>query len=152
MALRDRAPESDFRVIQYALETDSLAGAAGFEPLHLIIGIAKTLSSGWEDSNIRISIDVCRAAPHSQKSLKPGSTAADARGLGTKKTPALEIVDRTAGVMTTVDEALGLHQWLTEDAEEASEIRLLLLGRAVLSLRVNNLQRSRRMAVIGRCC
>jgi hypothetical protein len=54
--------------------------------------------------------------------------------------------------MTTVDEALGLHQWLTEDAEEASEIRLLLLGRAVLSLRVNNLQRSRRMAVIGRCC
>jgi hypothetical protein len=39
MALRDRAPESDFRVIQYALETDSLAGAAGFEPLHLRIGI-----------------------------------------------------------------------------------------------------------------
>ena len=29
-------------------------------------------------------------------------------------------------MMTTVDEALGLHQWLTEDAEEASEIRLLL--------------------------
>ena len=73
MALRDRAPESDFRgyfsegntaisrhlvrgPLWYALETDWLAEAGGFEPLHLRIGIAETLSSGREDSNIRISI------------------------------------------------------------------------------------------------
>jgi Poly-beta-hydroxybutyrate polymerase (PhaC) N-terminus len=91
IALRDRAPESNFRgefsdtetkldegntaisrhfergPLYYALETDWLAGAEGFEPLHLRIGIAKTLHSGREDSSIRISIEVCRAAPHSQR-------------------------------------------------------------------------------------
>ena len=81
MALRDRALESDFRgyfsdtetkldegntaisrhfergPLWYALETDWLAEAGGFERLHLRIGIAETLSSGREDSNIRISIE-----------------------------------------------------------------------------------------------
>ena len=42
--------------IPSALETDRLAEAGGFERLHLRIGIAETLSSGREDSNIRISI------------------------------------------------------------------------------------------------
>ena len=67
MALRDRAPESDFRrqfsdtetkldkgnaaisrhfehsPLRYALETDWLVGAAGFEPLHLKIKFANPL-------------------------------------------------------------------------------------------------------------
>ena len=44
---------------------DWLAGAAGFEPLHLKIGIAKTLSSGGEDidysENLRVLVDELRA-------------------------------------------------------------------------------------------
>jgi hypothetical protein len=44
-----------------------MAGVEGLEPQHLRIGIAKILSSGREDSSIRISIEVCRAAPHSQR-------------------------------------------------------------------------------------
>jgi hypothetical protein len=41
-------------VIQYALETDWLADAAGFEHLHSRIEIAKTLSSRRQDSNLCI--------------------------------------------------------------------------------------------------
>ena len=37
------------RLICDALETDWLAGAAGFEPLHSELGFATTLSSGRED-------------------------------------------------------------------------------------------------------
>jgi hypothetical protein len=51
--------------IPYALETDWPVGAAGFEPLHLKIGIAKTLSSGREDidysENLRVLTDELRA-------------------------------------------------------------------------------------------
>jgi hypothetical protein len=42
--------------LRHALETDWLVEAGGFERLHLRIGIAETLSSGREDSNICISI------------------------------------------------------------------------------------------------
>jgi hypothetical protein len=76
MALRDRGPESDFRgyfsdtetkldegnteisrhfergPLWYALETDWLVEAGGFEPLHLRIEFAKTLRSGREHSNV----------------------------------------------------------------------------------------------------
>jgi hypothetical protein len=41
--------------IPYALETDWPVGVAGFEPLHLRIGFAKTLRVGLEDSNLCIS-------------------------------------------------------------------------------------------------
>jgi hypothetical protein len=41
-------------VSPYALETDWLAEAAGFEHLHSRIGIAKTLSSRRQDSNLCI--------------------------------------------------------------------------------------------------
>jgi hypothetical protein len=65
--------------IPYALETDWPVGAAGFEPLHrmrrredsnLCISeseFAKTLSLGRQDSNLRMSIEICRAAPHSRR-------------------------------------------------------------------------------------
>jgi len=95
MALRDRAPESDFRgyfsdtetkldqgntaisrhfergPLWYALEMDWLAEAGGFEPLHLRIEFAKTLRSGREHSNVRISIEV--VVPHliPKESLRP---------------------------------------------------------------------------------
>jgi hypothetical protein len=50
--------------IPYALDTDWPVEAGGFEPLHLRIGIPQTLSSGREDSNIRISIEglSCRSS------------------------------------------------------------------------------------------
>jgi hypothetical protein len=35
--------------------------------LCIVCEFAKTLSLGREDSNLRISIEVCRAAPHSQR-------------------------------------------------------------------------------------
>jgi hypothetical protein len=45
------------------LETDWLVGAAGFEPLHLRIEFANTLSSGREKSNMRISSKVVVPPP-----------------------------------------------------------------------------------------
>ena len=48
--------------IPYALETDWPVEAGGFEPLHLRIEFAKTLRSGREHSNVRISIEV--VVPH----------------------------------------------------------------------------------------
>ena len=50
------------------LETDSLVGALGFEPLHLRIGIRP--DSGREKSNMRISIEGYRAAPHCQRKFQ----------------------------------------------------------------------------------
>jgi hypothetical protein len=51
--------------IPYALDSDWPVGAAGFEPLHLKIGIAKSLSSGREDidysENLRVLVDELRA-------------------------------------------------------------------------------------------
>src|SRR3979490_1304340 len=41
--------------IQYELDADWLAGAAGFEPLHLRIGIRHDSQLGAGDSNMRIS-------------------------------------------------------------------------------------------------
>ena len=41
--------------IQYALETDWPVGAAGFEPLHIRIGICQDSQLGGRDSNLRIS-------------------------------------------------------------------------------------------------
>ena len=41
--------------IQYALETDWPVGAAGFEPLHIRIGICQDSQPGGRDSNLRIS-------------------------------------------------------------------------------------------------
>ena len=43
------------RRIQYALETDWLVGAAGFEPLHIRIGICQDSQPGGRESNLRIS-------------------------------------------------------------------------------------------------
>jgi hypothetical protein len=40
--------------IQYALETDWLAGAGGFEPLHFRIGIRQDSQPGRQDSNLCI--------------------------------------------------------------------------------------------------
>ncbi len=54
--------------IPYALEADWLVGAAGFEPLHLRIKFAKTLSSGREKSNMRISSKVVVPPPCQKKS------------------------------------------------------------------------------------
>ena len=42
---------------------DKTSGAAGFEPLHHRSEFAKTLRSGRENSNMRISIEGCRAVP-----------------------------------------------------------------------------------------
>ena len=51
--------------IPYALDSDWPVGAGEFEPLHLKIGIAKTLSSGREDidysENLRVLVDELRA-------------------------------------------------------------------------------------------
>ena len=44
---------SDF--IFDAFETDWLVGAAGFEPLHIRIGICQDSQPGGRDSNLRIS-------------------------------------------------------------------------------------------------
>ena len=79
IALRDRAPESYFRrqfrtrrpsvvcemsaisrrferdPIPYALETDWLVGAGGFEPLHFRIEIRQDSQPGRRDSNLCIS-------------------------------------------------------------------------------------------------
>ncbi len=41
--------------IPYALETDWPVGAAGFEPLHIRIGIRQDSQPGGRDSNLRIS-------------------------------------------------------------------------------------------------
>ena len=41
--------------IPYALETDWPVGAAGFEPLHIRIGICQDSQPGGRDSNLRIS-------------------------------------------------------------------------------------------------
>jgi hypothetical protein len=41
--------------IPNALETDWLAGAAGFEPLHIRIEICQDSQPGGRDSNLRIS-------------------------------------------------------------------------------------------------
>ncbi len=41
--------------IPYALETDWPVGAAGFEPLHIGIGISPDSQPGGQDSNLRIS-------------------------------------------------------------------------------------------------
>ena len=38
-----------------AFETDWLVGAAGFEPLHIRIGICQDSQPGGRDSNLRIS-------------------------------------------------------------------------------------------------
>ena len=53
--------------IPYALETDWPVEAGGFEPLHCRIEIREDSQPGRQDSNIRISIEVCRAAPHSRR-------------------------------------------------------------------------------------
>ena len=45
------------RQIDDALETDWPAGAAGFEPLHIRIGICRNSQPGGQDSNLRISIE-----------------------------------------------------------------------------------------------
>ena len=49
------------------LRPDWLAGAAGFEPLHRRSELARTLSSGREESNMRILLEGCRAASHRQR-------------------------------------------------------------------------------------
>jgi hypothetical protein len=54
---------------------DSLAGAAGFEPLHLRIKFAKTLSSGREKSNMRISSKVVVPPPCQKKVSGDDQTA-----------------------------------------------------------------------------
>ena len=41
--------------IPYALETDWPVGVAGFEPLHIRIGICQDSQPGGQDSNLRIS-------------------------------------------------------------------------------------------------
>ena len=41
--------------IPYALETDWPVGAAGFEPLHIRIGICQDSQPGGRDSNLCIS-------------------------------------------------------------------------------------------------
>jgi hypothetical protein len=48
------SPACDREPIPYALETDWLVEAAGFKHLHSRIGIAKTLSSRRQDSNLCI--------------------------------------------------------------------------------------------------
>jgi hypothetical protein len=61
---------SGMRAGHGAERPDWLAEAGGFEPLHFRIGLAKTLSPGRQDSNLRISIEVCRAAPHSRRKFQ----------------------------------------------------------------------------------
>jgi hypothetical protein len=46
---------SNRRPIPYALDTDWPVGAAGFEPLHIRIGICQDSQPGGRDSNLRIS-------------------------------------------------------------------------------------------------
>jgi hypothetical protein len=52
---------------EFRARRDWLAEAGGFEPLHCRIEIREDSQPGRQDSNIRISIEVCRAAPHSQR-------------------------------------------------------------------------------------
>jgi hypothetical protein len=54
---RQRSPTRHFErdPISYALETDWPVGAAGFEPLHIRIGICQDSQPGGRDSNLRIS-------------------------------------------------------------------------------------------------
>ena len=56
--------------IPYALETDWPVEAAGFEPLHLRIGIHQDSQPGGQDSNLRISN--CRCADRTLKNELSG--------------------------------------------------------------------------------
>jgi hypothetical protein len=58
--------------IPYALETDWPVEAGGFEPLHFRIGIREDSQPGRQDSNLRISIEVCTNGAKLYASLGDG--------------------------------------------------------------------------------
>ena len=68
--------------IPYALETDCPLGAAGFEPLHSRMRVRQDSPLGRENSNMRISIEGCRAAPQTRSQAMTRSRGSDSKCRG----------------------------------------------------------------------